>query len=191
LQAFPLFIYPLHGLMNQKYVNIRIVGNYIPQFKDFVKPKIIFCQANLEMSYFRVLDFMGLPRSSLWTPELVSSPSRVIRWRKGRDSSAPNNHRSFFLFHGSLRDLSKPQGSILVRDPHRTFDPILDHDLRDPYPLLDLIELMVVGHRKVVPKRPFCPGRVRKILGEFWIVILILFQDLLLQGRKEERLKQA
>ncbi len=34
-------------------------------------------------------------------------------------------------------------------------------------------------------------GRIRRIFGEFWIVILNLFQDLLLQDRKEEMLKQV
>ena len=34
-------------------------------------------------------------------------------------------------------------------------------------------------------------GRIRRIFGEFWIVILNLFQDLLLQDRKEKMLKQA
>ena len=34
-------------------------------------------------------------------------------------------------------------------------------------------------------------GRIRRIFGEFWIIILNLFQDLLSQDRKEEMLKQV
>jgi hypothetical protein len=34
-------------------------------------------------------------------------------------------------------------------------------------------------------------GRIRRTFGEFWIVVLNLFQVLLLQDRKEEMLKQV
>ena len=67
----------------------------------------------------------------------------------------PHPHRGFPLPPRPLCDLTKPQRLAPVEDFDRAIDLLMDHDPRSMGPVLDLVKLAVVGHRKVIAKRSF------------------------------------
>jgi hypothetical protein len=60
------------------------------------------------------------------------------------------------LFDRPGRDLLESQGPILIGHPEGAIQMLMDDDFRSPRPVLDLIQLLVMGYRKVISKPPFC-----------------------------------
>ena len=72
-------------------------------------------------------------------------------------SLCPLLDRSLLLFLYRLgRDFLEPQGLISIGHPQGAVDIFMDHHFGGPCPVLNLVELLIVGYRKVIPKPPLC-----------------------------------
>ena len=76
-------------------------------------------------------------------------PPRMISWRNVGFSPSRKNWL-LLLSRRSLSDLLKSQSSIFMDHDQGPVDSILDHHLGGLDHLLNLIELSVMSHRKVI-----------------------------------------
>ena len=88
------------------------------------------------------------------TAEFEPSPRVVRRGNRGFPDSL--SQRRPLLLDRPGRDLLESQGPILIGHLQGAIDLLMDHHLGGPRPVLDLIQLLVMGYRKVISKRPFC-----------------------------------
>ena len=85
----------------------------------------------------------------------LEPPPGVISW--GNVSLPPfRGNGLFVLSYRPLCYLFKSQSSTLIGNPHRTIHTILDDYLRGSGCILDLVKLMVVSYRKVIPQSSLC-----------------------------------
>ena len=87
--------------------------------------------------------------------EFEPSPRMISRGNRRFSYSLP--HRCFlFSLYRPGRDLLESQGTVLIGHPHGAIDMLMDDDFGGPRPVLDLIQLLVMGYRKIISKPPFC-----------------------------------
>ena len=89
-------------------------------------------------------------------PELETPSPGVIRRRDRRFSDSDPQRLLWVLLWGSCKDLFEFQLLTFVGHHQGTIEPILDHHFRTPQMILDLVELLVVSHRKIIAQRPLC-----------------------------------
>jgi len=84
---------------------------------------------------------------------------KVVRWwrrRRRRSFFRCLRHRLLFLSLTGPAIISlKSQRSISIGDLHGTIALIVDYHLGGPRPLLNLIEVITMGHGKVISISPF------------------------------------
>ena len=120
------------------------------------------CQANLEMSCScqnRNVRFSSLSLEKVLSLMVMfvefEFPPGMIGWRNVRFSLS-HHHGLSLLSQRSFGYFFKSQKATLMGDHHGAIDSILDYQLRRLDPILDLIKLLMVGHRKVVSESSFC-----------------------------------
>jgi len=82
-----------------------------------------------------------------------SLPPGMVRRGNRRPSSL--SHRCFLGWERPACDLFKSQDPIPIHHLQRAIEIFMDLHLRGPDPILDLVELSLMGDRPVIPKPPF------------------------------------
>jgi hypothetical protein len=89
--------------------------------------------------------------------KLEIPPRGIWRRRRRRSFSHCLRHRPLFLSLTGPAIISlESQRSISMGDLYGTIALIVDSHLGGPRPLFDLIEVITMGHGKVISKPPFC-----------------------------------
>ena len=143
------------------------------KIRTFVNNNFAECQAKIEMSYsyqsrnvlFSGFGFYRFASLVSVNTKLETPPPRMVSWRDTRFSYSHEHHLRV-LFNRSLGDLFEFQRSTLMGHDHWTIDSFLNHQLRGFDRLLDLIELLVVSHSKVISQRSLRLNAQDRIEGQ-------------------------